>query len=101
MKRRYAMKRRKKTPKRNPETPTLNKQGGVNPTTTFELMRAKVVDLGTLPKRIAGTNCANCLHFRKGNGKIGYCAHNLVDQAVTARQCCALWRAPGWLTARM
>lgn len=101
MKPQYGMKKKKASRRKsNPGKSVLNKQGGVYPTTTFELVRAKVADLGTLPANISGTNCGNCLHFRKNNGKIGYCRHNLVSQAVTARQCCIYWRAPGWLTAK-
>lgn len=95
MKPQYAMKNKTR---KNPQ-PVLNKQGGVYPTTSFELVRAKLVDLGTLPKSLCGTSCGNCIWMRGKDKKIGYCAHKLVSQAVTSRQCCALWRGKGWLTA--
>lgn len=99
---RYQRAKRRPAARHNPDAkPVFNKQGGVYPTTTFELVRAKLVDLGTLPKNITGTNCGNCKHFKHGDGKIGYCKHPLIQQAVTARMCCAAWRPHGgWLRAK-
>ncbi len=94
-KRRYAMfAKKKRKPVRSPKRPVLNKQGGTQPRTSFELVRARAVDLVTLPTSISGTNCSNCLHFKNG-----FCKHKLVQMPVTKRQCCALWNAPHTLRA--
>jgi hypothetical protein len=63
----------------------------------MQLERAKEADLITLPENVEGTNCGNCKFF-SGHGNnfgTGMCIHPRVSQKVTARDCCALWDAPG------
>lgn len=63
-----------------------------------ELERAKHSDLIVLPDNIEGTNCGNCKFLSKQDrknkepkkGKF-YCAHEDIQQYVTARHCCAYW----------
>lgn len=95
MKRRYRKRRRARS---NPRGVVLNRQGGVNPQNLFQLARARVVDLVTLPKHIDGTNCFNCLHARATkNPSVRFCKHPLVQQPVTKRNCCGVWDAKGTL----
>ncbi len=101
---RYARpKKRRAVARKNPSVkPVINKQGGVYQTTTFELVLAKLVDLGTLPTGLCGTSCGSCKFFKRGSGKIGYCKHALIQQPVTARMCCAAYRPhSGWLTPKV
>lgn len=81
----------------NPGKPVFDKQGGVYPQTTFQLIRAKVADLGTLPNNLCGTSCGSCRYFVDGGDKVGYCKHPLLQLPVTHRQCCAFWDRSGFL----
>ncbi len=104
MKRRYKSKRpifrrsrKKKSVKSNPTSkPVLNKSGGFQPRSVFELIRSRAVDLVTLPTDISGTNCRNCLHWRN-KGDAGFCNHVLIQMPVTERMCCAAWDRRGTL----
>ncbi len=64
--------------------------GGHIPATKSEMRRAKNADLITLPPRILGTNCGNCMYVNNG-----FCEHPSVFQPVTKRQCCVYWDAKG------
>lgn len=72
--------------------PKVDEQGGLKP---IDEARAKDVDFVTLPKKIEGTNCANCsVFFRKLKGKkYGFCIHPKVRMPVNNRNCCKLWDA--------
>lgn len=75
----------------------MNKNGGINPQSQEDLIKAKEVDLITLPKDIKGTNCFNC-KFNKivdTENRIGYCTNPKVKQLVNERMCCALWDNKG------
>lgn len=89
MKPQYAIKRRKKK-RLNQVSGAKNRAGGLIPTTEFQLIRARAVDLITLPKGLCGTNCGNCRHFSKN-----YCKHVLIQMPVNARMCCAAWDRKG------
>jgi len=78
----------------------MNDQGGVFHSPA-EVRRAKAVDLGTLPTKIAGTNCGNCRFFKaKGTASgitVGPCTHQDVRMVVSERECCAKWDNSGYL----
>ena len=74
----------------------FDRSGGVIPEDKEDLVRAKNVDLITLPSDISGTRCNNCIYFKPTRSQIlGWCAHKDVDQAVSNRQCCVLWNSSG------
>jgi hypothetical protein len=66
---------------------TRDEQGGYIPSS---LVRAKNVDLLTLPDSVSGTNCSNCMHV-DGSPEHGYCRHPKVRMPVNEHMCCALW----------
>ncbi len=110
MKKRYAISKPKalyKRPKRpaarsNPSAKlAFNKQGGVQPQTTFEAIRAKAADLGTLPRGMCGTRCDFCQHYTKKSSHTGYCKHFLVQQMVSDRQCCIYFSCRNWLRVKV
>lgn len=74
----------KKMPKKK------NAQGGFDPTPE-QIKVFKKVDLITLT--VSGTNCGNCMYFRKDEDKkgVGYCIHREVQEWVTDKMCCAEW----------
>lgn len=71
---------------------SLNEDGG------FDYMgsgikKAQNADLVTLPKKVAGTTCANCKYVDANN----FCTHHKVLLPVTQRMTCSLWDAVGAL----
>lgn len=87
---------------------SLNRNGGVVTETRSDLLRAKKADLITLPKRIEGTNCGNCVFFSEGDIikktvqsdiQLGQCNHPAIAQAVSDRMCCAAWDQTGAIRA--
>lgn len=58
----------------------LNDEGGIEPKRDFEMYRAEVTDLITLPGG-----------FKEDSADKRHCHHPRVDMYVTARMCCALW----------
>lgn len=58
---------------------------------------AKEVDLITLPKDVAGTNCGNCSFARAMDKSTGryQCVNPKINLPVTDRMCCALWDNQG------
>ena len=58
----------------------LNDEGGIEPKRDFEMYRAEVTDLITLP---GGS--------KEDSADKRHCHHPRVDMYVTARMCCALW----------
>lgn len=80
-----------KMPKTLPRKPLeTNNQGGFTPETDQQLKRFKHADLITLPENVKGTNCGNCSYMRH-QGKIGFCAHEEIQDYVTERMCCQYW----------
>lgn len=67
------------------EPPTLNSDGGYDYKGKEE-NTAKKAGLITLPKKIAGTNCSNCIFFKNG-----FCDHEKVLLPVNSRMCCSYW----------
>lgn len=76
-----------------------NKLGGLEDHGLDELKRAKLADLITFPRGIAGTNCFNCRYVKDKNGDNGYCSHPMLRQYVSGRMCCNLWTESGMLRA--
>ncbi len=96
-KKRYA-KRKARVTKSNPNAkPVFNKQGGIVPASTFDLVKARAADLGTLPNGMCGTRCDLCSHYVKKTAHTGWCKHTLVTQLVSDRQCCIYWTNKNWL----
>ncbi len=104
-KRRYSIARPKARFKRKPAAArcnpdakvVLNKQGGIVPASTFDLVKARTADLGTLPKGLCGTRCDSRKFYVKKSPHTGWCKHALVMQLVSDRQCCIHWDRAGWL----
>lgn len=59
-------------------------------TSPMAILRAEKADLITLPIDITGTNCGNCLYFKKG-----MCTNPKVNQPVTQKNCCNFWDHEG------
>ena len=75
----------------------INKNEGIDYKDEDSVGRAKSVDLITLPKKIEGTNCANCKFVKildESRGR-GFCTNKDILLPVTAHMCCALWDAEG------
>lgn len=68
-----------------------NSLGGIYDDNPQALVRAKEVDLLTLPKKVTGTNCFNCQFINHIQYGKGMCSHPKVKQMVNGRMCCALW----------
>jgi len=79
------------------DTPGVNPIGGYNYDKKEDLGTAKKFDLITLPKKIEGTNCANCEYVKilDANKGLGFCNHKFIMLPVTERMCCALWNNEG------
>ena len=73
----------------------INKLGGIDPTESYLIKKAKEADLVTLPVSVKGTNCYNCKYIRNVTQERGFCSHPKVQQNVNERMCCALWDAKG------
>lgn len=74
-----------------------NKNDGIDYQDLASVGRAKNADLLTLPKKVEGTNCANCKFVKvldedKGSG---FCTHKEVLLPVTKHMCCKFWDADG------
>lgn len=69
-----------------------NKNGGMDYENRNDISRARKVDLITLPKNIAGTNCENCKFV---NLFKMFCTHPDILLYVTDRMCCAMWDREG------
>lgn len=64
---------------------SYNKTGGLNyEGKAFDI--AERCGLVTLPEKIKGTNCANCIFF-----KDNFCDHKAILLPVTSRMCCEIW----------
>jgi len=76
-------------------TANLDRLGGEEPEVDADAL--KKADFVTLPKKIEGTNCGNCLYVReKGDGHV--CSHpKLKGQPVNDRNCCGYWDNKGAL----
>lgn len=76
----------------------VDKFGGILPETRDESVRARNADLITLPFDVKGTNCGNCMYFKKSAAtsaiEAGFCSNPRVDQIVSSRMCCAVWDSP-------
>lgn len=64
---------------------TVNRRGGYDYSGAYE-KTAEKVGLVTLPKKVSGTNCSNCI-FQKNK----FCDHKKVLLPVTERMCCSFW----------
>lgn len=67
-----------------------NKNGGFVPENRKALGAYRSVDLITMPSGMIGTNCGNCMWFRKN-----FCENPSVLVPVNNQMCCNLWDAPG------
>lgn len=81
-----------------PYEPDKMKEGGIIPNneggftyTGKNEKTAKEVDLITLPEKVEGTHCLNCMYIVNVRGNEGFCWNPKILLPVTKRMCCALW----------